>query len=107
MRSGFYVLHPRQEDQLILGPFQGKVACQTIAYGKGVCGSAAASGQTQLVPDVEKYPGHIACDSLSASEIVVPIVVLGKVRSLTLRCKFVILNIWVFCSVLPSSIGID
>ncbi|KAG5920812.1 hypothetical protein E4U61_007459 [Claviceps capensis] len=72
--AGFYVLDPSStKPQLILGPFQGKVACQTIAFGRGVCGAAAASQQTQLVADVDKFPGHIACDSDSKSEIVVPI----------------------------------
>jgi putative methionine-R-sulfoxide reductase with GAF domain len=73
---GFYTLDPQDtpKPQLILGPFQGKVACQTIAFGRGVCGAAAASRETQLVPDVEKFPGHIACDGDSKSEIVVPIV---------------------------------
>ncbi|KAK9426104.1 putative GAF domain-containing protein [Seiridium unicorne] len=66
---------PTSKPQLILGPFQGKVACQTIAFGRGVCGAAAASQETQLVPDVEAFPGHIACDGDSKSEIVVPIVV--------------------------------
>lgn len=60
-------------DQLILGPFQGKVACQTIAFGRGVCGTAAATATTQLVQDVDLFPGHIACDGDSKSEIVVPI----------------------------------
>lgn len=60
--------------QLILGPFQGKVACQIIAFGRGVCGVAAESKTTQLVRDVEQFPGHIACDGDSKSEIVVPIV---------------------------------
>lgn len=69
-------------DQLILGPFHGKVACQTIAFGRGVCGAAAASAKTQLVPDVDDFPGHIACDGDSKSEIVVPINVGGKVRSM-------------------------
>jgi L-methionine (R)-S-oxide reductase len=74
---GFYTLDPKLslKPQLILGPFQGKVACQTITFGRGVCGAAAASRETQLVPDVEKFPGHIACDGDSKSEIVVPIVV--------------------------------
>ncbi|XXH03969.1 hypothetical protein Hte_010377 [Hypoxylon texense] len=79
--AGFYVLDPkatRSKPQLILGPFQGKVACQTIAFGKGVCGTAAATQTTQLVPDVEQFPGHIACDGDSRSEIVVPIVVGGE-----------------------------
>ncbi|KAI6768372.1 hypothetical protein HG530_006381 [Fusarium avenaceum] len=74
--AGFYVLDKSSQDpQLILGPFQGKVACQTIKFGKGVCGVAAATQQTQLVQDVEEFPGHIACDGDSKSEIVVPIVV--------------------------------
>ncbi|KAI8669235.1 GAF domain-containing protein [Fusarium keratoplasticum] len=73
--AGFYVLDKSSQDpQLILGPFQGKVACQTIQFGKGVCGAAAESQQTQLVQDVERFPGHIACDGDSKSEIVVPIV---------------------------------
>ncbi|KAM0519630.1 hypothetical protein ACHAPE_003809 [Trichoderma viride] len=72
--AGFYVLDPTKKDQLILGPFQGKVACQTIPFGRGVCGAAAATKTTQLIEDVEKFPGHIACDSESKSEIVVPIV---------------------------------
>ncbi|CDR42951.1 CYFA0S10e04192g1_1 [Cyberlindnera fabianii] len=72
--AGFYVQDPKDESQLILGPFQGKVACQTIKIGKGVCGTAAGSKETQVVPDVEKFPGHIACDGETKSEIVVPIV---------------------------------
>jgi len=80
--AGFYVLDKTVADQLILGPFHGKVACQTIAFGRGVCGVAAASGETQLVPDVERFPGHIACDGDSKSEIVVPIIKGGRVRSL-------------------------
>jgi putative methionine-R-sulfoxide reductase with GAF domain len=59
---------------LILGPFQGKVACQTIAWGRGVCGTAAQSRETVLLKDVDLFPGHIACDSESQSEVVVPIV---------------------------------
>ena len=77
--AGFYVSDPAAPKQLILGPFQGKVACQTIAFGNGVCGAAALSQETQLVPDVEKFPGHIACDGDSRSEIVVPIIKDGKV----------------------------
>lgn len=61
------------KQQLILGPFQGKVACQTIRFGHGVCGTAAATQETQLVEDVDAFPGHIACDGDSKSEIVVPI----------------------------------
>ncbi|KOS20295.1 Free methionine-R-sulfoxide reductase [Escovopsis weberi] len=73
--AGFYVLDPTADEQLILGPFQGKPACQTISFRRGVCGAAAATKRTQLVADVEQFPGHIACDSESRSEIVVPIVV--------------------------------
>lgn len=64
-----------QKKQLMLGPFQGKVACQLIPFGRGVCGTAAETQTTQLVEDVEKFPGHIACDGDSRSEIVVPIMV--------------------------------
>lgn len=66
---GFYTI---KDGQLVLGPFQGKVACTIIPIGKGVCGTAAAQDRTQLVPDVHKFPGHIACDSASNSEIVIP-----------------------------------
>ncbi|HTL37629.1 MAG TPA: GAF domain-containing protein, partial [Kofleriaceae bacterium] len=68
---GWYV---KRGNELVLGPFQGKVACVRIAFGKGVCGTAAAERRTVIVPDVEKFPGHIACDAGSRSEIVVPIV---------------------------------
>ncbi len=67
---GFYLV---KEDQLVLGPFQGPVACTRIAKGRGVCGSSWAKAETLIVPDVEKFPGHIACSSLSRSEIVVPL----------------------------------
>jgi len=80
--AGFYVLDTLKSEQLILGPFHGKVACQTIAFRKGVCGAAAATGTTQLVPDVDAFPGHIACDGDSKSEIVVPVKVNGKVIAL-------------------------
>ncbi|KQN40665.1 hypothetical protein ASG37_02455 [Sphingomonas sp. Leaf407] len=70
--SGFYRL---VDDELVLGPFQGKAACIRIALGKGVCGTAAANRTTQLVPDVHAFPGHIACDADSRAELVVPIVV--------------------------------
>jgi L-methionine (R)-S-oxide reductase len=73
---GWYV---RRGNELVLGPFQGKVACVRIALGKGVCGTAAAEKRTVIVPDVEKFPGHIACDAGSRSEIVVPIVQGGNV----------------------------
>jgi L-methionine (R)-S-oxide reductase len=77
--EGFYVLDPSTPDQLILGPFHGKVACQTIKFGKGVCGTATEKKETQLVQDVEAFPGHIACDGDSKSEIVVPILLKGNV----------------------------
>ncbi len=67
---GFYLL---RNGVLVLGPFQGKSACRRISIGKGVCGTAAAEDKTQLVPNVHEFPGHIACDSASRSEIVVPI----------------------------------
>jgi L-methionine (R)-S-oxide reductase len=71
------------EDQLLLlGPFMGKPACQEIRFGKGVCGTAAATQKTLVVPDVEQFPGHIACDAESRSEIVVPILVRGEVSAL-------------------------
>jgi GAF domain-containing protein len=66
-------------DELVLGPFQGKVACIRIAMGKGVCGTAAATNTTQLVEDVHAFPGHIACDAASRSELVVPVVADGVV----------------------------
>jgi L-methionine (R)-S-oxide reductase len=72
---GFYFLHGHE---LILGPFQGKVACVRIALGRGVCGTAAERRETLIVPDVHAFPGHIACDSASRSEIVVPLVQSGR-----------------------------
>lgn len=77
--SGFYVVDPKDSSQLILGPFQGKVACQTIKIGKGVCGTVAANGRTLALGDVETFPGHIACDGDSKSEIVVAIKASGRV----------------------------
>jgi L-methionine (R)-S-oxide reductase len=74
--AGFYFL---KEEGLVLGPFQGKPACVRIAFGKGVCGTAARDRKTMVVPDVDKFPGHIVCDSNSKSEIVVPLVRFGKV----------------------------
>lgn len=74
--AGFYLT---EDGQLVLGPFQGKPACIRIPFGKGVCGTAAREKKTQLVPDVHKFPGHIACDSASNSEIVVPILKDGEV----------------------------
>lgn len=74
--AGFYFL---RESQLVLGPFQGLPACVRIKMGQGVCGAAAHTGQTQLVPDVHAFPGHIACDAASRSEIVVPLFRDGQV----------------------------
>jgi GAF domain-containing protein len=74
---GFYLV---KEGELVVGPFQGPVACTRIRKGKGVCGSSWAQAKTLIVPDVEAFPGHIACSSLSRSEIVVPIIRNGEVR---------------------------
>jgi L-methionine (R)-S-oxide reductase len=68
--TGFYVV---DGEELVVGPYQGTLGCLRIAFGRGVCGTAAATGQTQLVPDVHAFPGHIACDSRSQSEVVVPV----------------------------------
>ena len=73
---GFYLV---KNDQLVLGPFQGDVACYRIRKGRGVCGTAWAKACTQVVPDVEQFPGHIACSSLSKSEIVVPVIANNEV----------------------------
>ena len=75
--AGFY--RTVGEDELVLGPFQGKAACIRIPFGRGVCGVAAASGETQLVEDVHAFPGHIACDADSRSELVVPVLREGRV----------------------------
>ena len=71
--TGFYVVDPDKPDELVVGPYQGTLGCLRIPFGKGVCGAAAARGETVLVPDVHAFPGHIACDSRSNSEIVVPV----------------------------------
>ena len=76
---GFYLL---ENDELVLGPFQGKPACARLPFGQGVCGKAAAKGETLVVPDVDQFPGHIACDRASRSEIVVPLVNWGNVIGL-------------------------
>ena len=73
---GFYLV---KNDELVLAPFQGPVACTRIKKGRGVCGAAWQQEKTLIVPDVEKFPGHIACNSLSKSEIVVPLIRSGKV----------------------------
>ena len=74
--AGFYLIH---NEELYLGPFQGKPACIHIPIGIGVCGTAVSKNETQLVPDVHEFPGHIACDSASRSEIVIPMRVHGHV----------------------------
>lgn len=71
--TGFYVVDPARGDELVVGPYQGSLGCLRIAFGRGVCGTAAAERRTQVVPDVHAFPGHIACDSRSNSEIVVPV----------------------------------
>src|SRR5262249_15347677 len=71
--AGFYLVDAQRPRELVVGPYQGTLGCLRIPFGRGVCGTAAATGETQLVPDVHAFPGHIACDSRSASEIVVPV----------------------------------
>ena len=80
--TGFYRVCPTPDgsgEELVLGPFQGPVACTRIRYGRGVCGTAWKEARTLIVPDVEQFPGHIACSALSRSEIVIPIVRKGAV----------------------------
>ncbi len=78
---GFYLVKINEQgsEELVLGPFQGPVACTRIRFGKGVCGSAWKEANTLIVPDVEQFPGHIACSSMSRSEIVVPLIKEGRV----------------------------
>ncbi len=71
--TGFYVVDPDKHEELVVGPYQGTLGCLRIAFGQGVCGSAARRRQTHVVDDVNAFPGHISCDSRSASEIVVPV----------------------------------
>jgi GAF domain-containing protein len=71
--TGFYLVDPHRSDELVVGPYQGTLGCLRIAFGRGVCGAAAQSRRTQIVADVHAFPGHIACDSRSNSEIVVPV----------------------------------
>lgn len=73
---GFYLV---KYNELVLGPFQGPIACTRIKYGKGVCGSSWKSGKAIIVPDVDKFPGHIACSTISKSEIVIPLFANGEV----------------------------
>jgi L-methionine (R)-S-oxide reductase len=71
--TGFYVVDPDKAGELVVGPYQGTLGCLRIAFGRGVCGAAARDRTTQIVDDVHAFPGHIACDARSASEIVVPV----------------------------------
>ena len=71
--AGFYVVDPAKPDELVVGPYQGTLGCLRIGFERGVCGAAARSRRTQIVEDVHAFPGHIACDSRSLSEIVVPV----------------------------------
>ena len=71
--TGFYIVDSNKPRELVVGPYQGTLGCLRIAFGRGVCGAAAESLETQLVPDVHAFPGHIACDSRTNSEIVVPV----------------------------------
>ncbi len=71
--TGFYLVDENKRDELVVGPYQGTLGCLRIGFGKGVCGAAAATRKTIIVPDVHGFPGHIACDSRSNSEIVVPV----------------------------------
>lgn len=77
--AGFYIARPG--NGLVLGPFQGKVACVRIRYDQGVCGACARTREVQIVPDVHAFPGHIACDSASRSELVLPVIVDGALRA--------------------------
>lgn len=71
--TGFYVVDPAKQDELVVGPYQGTLGCLRIPFGKGVCGASASTQETLIVPDVHAFPGHIACDSRTNSEIVVPV----------------------------------
>ena len=71
--TGFYMVDPDRPRELVIGPYQGTLGCLRISFGRGVCGTAAAEGVTQVVEDVHAFPGHIACDARSESEIVVPV----------------------------------
>ena len=71
--TGFYLVDPGKPDELVIGPYQGTLGCLRIPFGKGVCGAAAAARETLVVEDVHAFPGHIACDARSESEIVVPV----------------------------------
>lgn len=77
--TGFYITDPQKPGELVVGPYQGTLGCLRIPFGRGVCGAAAETRETQVVDDVHDFPGHIACDSRSVSEIVVPVVRDGAV----------------------------
>ncbi len=79
--AGFYRVNPTNDQELVLAPFQGKVACVRIAFSRGVCGACARTREIQLVEDVHAFPGHIACDAASRSELVLPVVVNGQLRA--------------------------
>lgn len=79
--AGFYMVNAKNERELVLGPFQGKVACVRIAFERGVCGACARTQEVQLVEDVHAFPGHIACDAASRSELVLPVVADGRLRA--------------------------
>jgi GAF domain-containing protein len=70
---GFYIVDPEEKNELVIGPYQGTLGCLRISFDRGVCGAAAKAGKTQIVENVHAYPGHIACDSQTNSEIVVPV----------------------------------
>ena len=72
--TGFYMVDPEKPEELVIGPYQGTLGCLRIPFGKGVCGVAVATRETQIVDDVHAFPGHIACDARSESEIVVPVI---------------------------------
>jgi len=71
--TGFYCVDPQNSKELVVGPYQGSLGCLRIPFGKGVCGTAVQTGETQIVDDVHEFPGHIACDVNSESEIVIPV----------------------------------
>jgi GAF domain-containing protein len=71
--TGFYLVDPDKREELVVGPYQGTLGCLRIPFGRGVCGTAAAERKTQIIDDVHAFPGHIACDAASQSEIVVPV----------------------------------
>ena len=77
---GFYLVNPKNPEALILGPYQGKVACVHIPFGRGVCGTTASTQEIQLVEDVHAFDGHIACDGDTNSEIVIPMIVEGELK---------------------------